>query len=47
MTNKLKEMIIKRAVDMHKGIDIDGDVVTIFDKRYVVDCINGRVEEIK
>lgn len=47
MTNRLKEMIIKRAVDQGKGYDVDGDVVTIFDKRYYVNCINGRVEEIK
>lgn len=36
MTNKLKEMIIKRAVDQGKGYDIEGDEVTIFDKK----CIN-------
>ena len=47
MTSKLKELIIKRAVDQHKGCDIDGDVVIIFDKAYLVDCINGRVEEVK
>ena len=47
MTNKLKEMIIKRAVDQSKGMDIDGDVIKIFDKIYLVDCVNGRLEEIK
>ena len=47
MTNKLKELIIKIAVDQHKGMDIDGDVVTIFDKTYFVDCINGIVEDVK
>ena len=47
MTNKLKEMIIKRAVDQGNGSDIDGDEVKIFDKTYIVDCINGRVEEVK
>ena len=47
MTTKLKELIIKRAVDQHKGYDIDGDEVRIFDKTYIVDCINGRVEEVK
>lgn len=47
MTNRLKEMIIKRAVDLCEGYDIDGDEITIFDKKYIVDCINGRVEEIK
>ena len=47
MTNKLKEMILKRAVDQHKGYNIEGDEVTIFDKKYLVDCINGRVEEVK
>ena len=47
MTNKLREMIIKRAVDQHKGMNIEGDEVVIFDKTYLVDCINGRVEEVK
>ena len=47
MTKKLREMIIKRAVDMNKGYNIEGDEVSIFDKKYLVDCINGRVEEIK
>lgn len=47
MTTKLKELIIKRAVDLYKGYDIEGDIVKIFDKTYLVDCINGRVEEIK
>lgn len=47
MTKKLREMIIKRAVDMKKGYNIEGDEVSIFDKKYLVDCINGRVEEIK
>lgn len=47
MTNRLKEMIIKRAADQHKGMNIDGDVICIFDKKYLVDCINGRVEEVK
>ena len=47
MTTKLKELIIKRSVDQYKGMDLDGDVVIIFDKKYLVDCINGRVEEVK
>lgn len=47
MTNKLRELIIKRAVDMKKGYDIDGEVVTIFDKKYLVDCINGNVREVE
>ena len=47
MTNKLKELIIKIAVDQGKGYDIEGDIVSIFDKTYFVDCINGRVEEVK
>lgn len=47
MTTKLKELIIKRAVNQGKGYDIEGDVVTIFDKTYFVNCINGRVEEVK
>lgn len=47
MTTKLKELIIKRAVDQHAGMDIDGDIVTIFDKKYYVNCFYGDVEEIK
>ena len=47
MTTKLKELIIKRAVDLHKGYDIEGEEITIFDKKYLVNCINGEVEEIK
>lgn len=47
MTTKLKEMIIKRAVDMKKGMDIDGDIIVIFDKTYHVNCINGEVKEVK
>ena len=47
MTTKLKELIIKRAVDLHKGYDIEGEEITIFDKTYLVNCINGRVEEVK
>lgn len=47
MTNKLKEMIIKRAVDQGKGYDIDGDIIEVLDKRYYVNCINGEVEEVK
>ena len=47
MTSKLKELIIKRAVDQCKGMDIDGDLVKIFDKTYYVNCINGEVEEVK
>ena len=47
MTTKLRELIIKRTVEMNKGYDIKGDIVKIFDKTYLVDCINGRVEEIK
>ena len=47
MTTKLKELIIKRAVDQGKGYDIEGDEVTIFDKTYLVNCINGEVKEIK
>ena len=47
MTSKLKELITKRAVDQGKGMDIDGDVIKIFDKIYLVDCVNGIVEEVK
>ena len=47
MTSKLKELIIKRAVDLHKGYDIEWEEITIFDKTYLVNCINGEVEEVK
>ena len=47
MTTKLKEMIIKRATELHKGLDIDGDEICIFDKRYLVNLINDEVREIK
>ena len=47
MTDRLREMIIKRAIDMKKGYNIEGEEVAIFDKKYIVDCINGNVKEIK
>ena len=47
MTTKLKELIIRRTVEMNKGYDIEDDIVKIFDNTYLVDCINGRVEEIR
>lgn len=47
MTNRLKEMIIKRAVDQGKGYDLDGDIIPIMDKLYYVNVINYEVEEIK
>lgn len=46
MTSKLKEMIIKRAREQHKGLDIDGDMLEIFDKTYYVNIMNDKVEEV-
>lgn len=47
MTRTLKKMIIKRARDIHKGLDVDGDIINIFDKVYYVNIINDEVREIK
>lgn len=45
MTSKLRELIIKRAVD--QKTDLNGGIVSIFDKRYHVDSFKGEVKEIK
>lgn len=45
MTCKLKELIIRRAVDMRA--DLIGNIVNIFDKIYYVDAFKGEVKEIK
>ena len=47
MTQKLKKMIIKRAREQRKGMDIDGDMVQILDKTYYVNILNDEVEEVK
>jgi hypothetical protein len=47
MTNKLKEMIIKRARAEKKGYHIEGEEIQIFDKKYHVNIINDEVWEIK
>ena len=47
MTDRLREMIIKRAVDQHKGMDIDGDVLNYNGKQYFIHELAGIVEEVK
>lgn len=47
MTNRLKQLILKRARQENKGFDIEGDVIVIFDKSYIVSIINDEVEEVK
>lgn len=48
MTNKLKNMILKRAEELSNiGMDIDGDIIKIFDKSYYVNLINEEVMEVK
>lgn len=47
MTNKLKELILKKAKEDNVGIDLDGDIIKIFDKKYYVNYLNYEVEEIK
>lgn len=45
MTKTLKEKIFKLARE--NGYDIDGDIISVFDKKYFVDYLNDIVEEIK
>lgn len=47
MTNKLKNLILKRC-NSHGlcSINVDGDIVTIFDKKYYVNLLNEEVEEV-
>jgi hypothetical protein len=47
MNAKLKDLIIKRARQENKGLDIDGDIIIIFDKEYYVNIINDEVWEAK
>jgi outer membrane receptor for Fe3+-dicitrate len=47
MNIRLKELIIKRARQENKGLDIDGDIIVIFDKKYYVNIINDEVWEAK
>lgn len=47
MNIRLKELIIKRARQENKGLDIDGDIIIIFDKEYYVNIINDEVREAK
>jgi hypothetical protein len=46
MTNKFKRLIIKRAREQKVGLDIEGDVIRIFDKVYLVNIINDEVMEV-
>jgi len=45
MTKKLKEMILTRA--SKTDIDVDGDIIRIFDKKYYVHLNHEYVEEVK
>ena len=45
MTNELKAKILKLA--NNSGMDIDGDILTVFDKRYYVHLLHKEVKEIK
>lgn len=45
MTKTLKAKIFKLARE--SGCDIDGDIISVFDKKYFVDYLNDVVEEIK
>jgi len=45
MKKKLKELILKKVANT--GIDVDGDIVTIFDKKYYVHENNKDVREVK
>jgi hypothetical protein len=45
MTKKLKDKILKRANE--SGMDIDGDLIWVLDKRYYVHIVDKEVTEVK